>query len=162
MEVYITIESSISLMTQDAEYESAIPGDEFFELDEEFMDFYSAEYSENGDIAELSYNESEEDGVFRVLIYDKSTGILTIRRERGAESVDIRVGEGVIHKNDYYIEGVGTVPMETYGKSISWGEELAFEYYTYLGEVWSKIVMRIVFLDEIAVDDLRERCARRG
>lgn len=146
MKVKIRIKSSISLIKPDAEFESAIPDDEHFELDEEFEDEYTADYMDVGDFVELSYLESSNEGVARVLIYDKSERLLLIRRVVGDQSVDIKVGEGVLHKNLYIIDGIGEIPMETYGKTIKWNGDIFFEYFTYLGEAWSKIVMHIDFL----------------
>lgn len=131
----------------------AVPSDEEFDAHSERLelaDEYDASYLDLGEYAELSYREEDPDSGLasrRILIYDKECGLLTVRREFDDRTVNqITIEADVLHKNDYEIEEIGSISLETFGRALRWEGGIHLTYLTNMDGLWSRIRMEIAFL----------------
>lgn len=129
------------------EYDEIIPKEEDFEyLGEvyEYTETSPGQVETRGDTKILKYLESSDDGPpqERILMYNQKTKELAIRK--GA--TEIKVVVGILKKNQYRIPDMGTVPIETYGREITWNSgilKVVLDYYSNMGGVWSHMYIVI-------------------
>ncbi|MDO4754334.1 MAG: hypothetical protein Q4A41_04955 [Bacillota bacterium] len=151
MKLRIKVSSLISILDQDYEYEGAVPSEDEFAEHGEMMNLveeYDADYMDLAEYFELSYLETDRESGYqsrRILIHEKGSRIVTVRREGAGDATDIVIEERLLHKNDYHIDDVGTLVLETYGLEIDWNRDIHMSYLTNMNGLWSKIDMRITF-----------------
>lgn len=155
MNIKIKVVSNIRILEQDFEYQGAVPSEkEFLEHGDsmELIEEYDADYMNLSEYFELSYIETDRDTGYRsrrILIYEKGSPKLTIRREHADFAADfatdIVIEEKMLHKNNYHIDELGTLILETYGLDIRWEEDIYLKYLTNMDGLWSNIEIHITF-----------------
>lgn len=159
----IKVVSLIDVLDDQHEFQGVIPHDEDFRLHAERMELsgeYDADYLDLGEYFELSYFEVEEEGeapVKRILKYDKGATYLVVRREVNfipddsgkTPHSDIVIEKKVLHKNDYVIDGAGSLDLETFGLELEWGPSIHLVYLTNIAGLWSRVDMVIEFMGTV-------------
>lgn len=151
MNIKIKVVSHITVLEQGYEYQGAVPSEKEFLEHGDSMDLveeYDADYMDLAEYFELSYVEIDEETGYkskRILIHEKGLPKVTIRREQMNAETDIVIEENLLHKNDYHIDELGTLSLETFGLSIEWGEEIHLVYLTNMNGLWSRIEIQITF-----------------
>lgn len=151
MKMKIKVDSHITVLEQDFEYEGAVPLEkEFSEHGDsiEMTDEYDADYMDLAEYFELSYLETDQESGYRsrrILIHEKGTPKVTIRREHTDFATDIVIEERLLHKNDYHIDELGTLFLETFGLAIRWDRDISLKYLTNMNGLWSKVEIHITF-----------------
>lgn len=156
MNIKIKVVSHITVLEQDYEYKGAVPSEKEFLEHGDSMDLveeYDADYMDLAEYFELSYVEIDEETgrqSRRILIHEKGLPGVTIRREEmnaatDNAGMDIVIEKDVLHKNEYHIDELGTLSLETFGLSIEWDDEIRLRYLTNMNGLWSRIEIQITF-----------------